>query len=854
MVQCENERCKKWQHTECMGLSNMEKVEGDAPYTCHKCTPRELDLEIPYAHDELAASGIDVEKAQETFDAAEKVKHVLDPIELQLSKSIPAIKDMQTKLNSERRAQAEELKVSTRRAEKANSQSIKLQDIYRKHQHDAVVAEKRLAREVHDAGVRERKRLLYERRAAAAAAAAAEAEAAAAAAAAIALEEAVRAAKGKASRKGFKWANQPAGTALHRAKFPFNTVEVNELTFGKGDELWVVETPNGWWQAQHVGHGGKSGLVPSNYIDPVPVAEQMQQIQAERIAIAAADAVVAAETEKAAAASAAAAAAAAAENASGKVDHVLAGLAGIPYWDARGAPAAAAAVEVDHGLAGLAGIPYWDAQGAAGMATAAAKKDDALLGRLAGIAFWDARGAQSAKARAGADGGSSSSSSSSGEVNANANADAVQEGGGAAGGVDGSIVVVEEKAPEREVPKECNEVIAARHVAQVVKKKVTDSLKKLTMLHQRELVPSSRFVRQAAEQLHAIKAAEKNAASLLKSFESENRETLKKMIACEEDLVNARADLDQVQCIFYRTVVIKGEQYRVGDCVYVNQKGAKRRSAKERRREIIYRIEKLWRDATGQVMAMGHYFHRPGDVHIKPNQKFFPQEIIVSTFTETFSMDTVLGLCWVMRVKDYFLGRPSDVADEEDVWVVDYRYVVESKGWNKLPSKDPWPTPTHKSVFNMFSETEPLQSSRWPLNAAGVPDVAAVTEMPKFATKAQQQAAKKKERKKKEKAAAEKEAAKRKVEEAELGEDPDDADSRPPTEAEIKRSKAQRKGRPFASLLEELLETVQPMKVASSRGRMAAASFNKGAADYSHLLAVRKPTKPRKNQSKRSKT
>lgn len=412
-----------------------------------------------------------------------------------------------------------------------------------------------------------------------------------------------------------------------------------------------------------------------------------------------------------------------------------------------------------------------------------------------------------------------------------------------------------EPEPEPEVRLEDAVVIEAREIVDNASKKAADTLTKLTTLHQRELVPATRFVRQADEQLHAIKAAENNAISLLKTFEGENRENLKKLLECEESLVESRADLDQVQCVFYRTMVIKGDQYRVGDYTYVNPKGAKRRSAKERRKETIYRIEKLWRDATGNVMAMGHYFHRPGDVHIKPNQKFFPQEIIVSTYTETFSMENVLGKCWVMRVKDYFMGRPSDVTEEEDVWVIEYRYVVESKGWNKLPVKDPWPTVTHKSVFQMFQETAPLNATRWPLNSRGVPDVDASTiEKPKFVTKAQLQAAKKKERKEKERVAAE-EKAKRKAEEAEMGEEPF-YEVEEPSEAQLERLEAQRAGRkPMEALLRGLLQTVQPMKVASSRGRMAAASFNKGAANFTHLLAIRKPTRPRAkrpNQPKRS--
>lgn len=51
---------------------------------------------------------------------------------------------------------------------------------------------------------------------------------------------------------------------LYRAAIP------EELTFAKGDVLAVTRfQDDGWWEAEVSGKGGRVGLVPSNYLQPM---------------------------------------------------------------------------------------------------------------------------------------------------------------------------------------------------------------------------------------------------------------------------------------------------------------------------------------------------------------------------------------------------------------------------------------------------------------------------------------------------------------------------------------------------------------------------------------------------------
>lgn len=57
---------------------------------------------------------------------------------------------------------------------------------------------------------------------------------------------------------------------LARALYMYNAAIPEELGFGKGDVLAVLRhQDDGWWEAAVHGASGHTGLVPSNYLQPI---------------------------------------------------------------------------------------------------------------------------------------------------------------------------------------------------------------------------------------------------------------------------------------------------------------------------------------------------------------------------------------------------------------------------------------------------------------------------------------------------------------------------------------------------------------------------------------------------------
>lgn len=152
------------------------------------------------------------------------------------------------------------------------------------------------------------------------------------------------------------------------------------------------------------------------------------------------------------------------------------------------------------------------------------------------------------------------------------------------------------------------------------------TLQKLRQLHCMDLIPVVRQIRQSEEQLDVVKAALKDCNAALKDMEARLKVLLRTHTPREEELVDAQYVLDQLQCQYFKTLVgSDGHQYRLGDCVYVNQQGGQRKSARDRRQAPIYRIEKMWRDAEGNAWGLGRIFLRISETHHFASQKFYDQ-------------------------------------------------------------------------------------------------------------------------------------------------------------------------------------------------------------------------------------
>ncbi|XP_063215904.1 uncharacterized protein LOC134527289 isoform X2 [Bacillus rossius redtenbacheri] len=86
----------------------------------------------------------------------------------------------------------------------------------------------------------------------------------------------------------------------------------------------------------------------------------------------------------------------------------------------------------------------------------------------------------------------------------------------------------------------------------------------------------------------------------------------------------------------------------------------------------IFRIERLWKDHSGDRFVFGHHYLRPHETYHEPTRKFFANEVMRVPLYEIVPVELVMGHCWVLDLNTYCKGRPVG-APEEHVYICEYR-------------------------------------------------------------------------------------------------------------------------------------------------------------------------------------
>ncbi|XP_072181869.1 protein polybromo-1-like [Diadema setosum] len=147
-------------------------------------------------------------------------------------------------------------------------------------------------------------------------------------------------------------------------------------------------------------------------------------------------------------------------------------------------------------------------------------------------------------------------------------------------------------------------------------------------------------------------------------------------------------------------LMVNGVTYRVGDFVYVEP------SEKQLKNHIVC-IEKLWRDADGEVWLHGNWFLRPNETFHLATRKFLEKEVFKSDYYNKVKISQhVLGKCFVMFVRDYFKNKPEGF-DEDDVFVCESRYSAKAKAFKKIKI---WAVPP--GATKILNRDEPLSKVR----------------------------------------------------------------------------------------------------------------------------------------------
>lgn len=103
-------------------------------------------------------------------------------------------------------------------------------------------------------------------------------------------------------------------------------------------------------------------------------------------------------------------------------------------------------------------------------------------------------------------------------------------------------------------------------------------------------------------------------------------------------------------------------------------------------------------------------FLRPHETYHVTTRKFLEKEVFKSSMSQTISMDKVLGMCYVMHIRDYIKLRP-DGLPEKDVFVCESRYNVQGRCFKKLKNWSTSRESTNSSMRFVLRET-PLELKR----------------------------------------------------------------------------------------------------------------------------------------------
>ncbi|KAK7457993.1 hypothetical protein BaRGS_00039138 [Batillaria attramentaria] len=103
---------------------------------------------------------------------------------------------------------------------------------------------------------------------------------------------------------------------------------------------------------------------------------------------------------------------------------------------------------------------------------------------------------------------------------------------------------------------------------------------------------------------------------------------------------------------------------KLGDCVYVRS---------DRDYPLIARIDKLWTTLEGDAYFHGCWFVRPSEIEHSPTRLFFKREVFLSSIEDTNPLDSIIGKCCVLHIKDYCSSRPTEVP-EFDVYICESKY------------------------------------------------------------------------------------------------------------------------------------------------------------------------------------
>ncbi len=104
----------------------------------------------------------------------------------------------------------------------------------------------------------------------------------------------------------------------------------------------------------------------------------------------------------------------------------------------------------------------------------------------------------------------------------------------------------------------------------------------------------------------------------------------------------------------------------------------------ERKECIIIRVQHLAVvEATKQLILYGHHYLWPRETYHEPTRKFFHNEVLRSPNNEWAALEEVRGTCAVLDRSTFFKGKPIGFAPE-DIFVCEFRVDRQAKAFSRI--------------------------------------------------------------------------------------------------------------------------------------------------------------------------
>ncbi|CAG9540476.1 unnamed protein product [Cercopithifilaria johnstoni] len=139
--------------------------------------------------------------------------------------------------------------------------------------------------------------------------------------------------------------------------------------------------------------------------------------------------------------------------------------------------------------------------------------------------------------------------------------------------------------------------------------------------------------------------------------------------------------------------------YRVSDYAYVAP--ASEETVSQRH---IMRIERLYRDSDGQTFARGTWCYRPEETFHLATRKFCENEVFLTSYYDTVTVDRLVGKCHVMPIRQFMRQKPKGFEDS-DIYVCECRYMGRQLHFKKLKH---WPYQSEDEKVEYVKREKPL--------------------------------------------------------------------------------------------------------------------------------------------------